>query len=236
MYKKSVLIVTCIHGDEQILKNKHLKEIGVETLIANHEALKENKRFIDVDLNRSFGVDVKKPLKYEEVLAKKILLEIKNYDLVIDIHSTKSDIKELVIVSNLNKKTMEVLKFVPIKNVVLMKADMCKGSLIKHCKIGISLEYNKKTKPDYVIAQIKKIIGQKKEYQHQFFKVKGEYSVKNNFKPNFKLKELHKIKKGTILGNNEIGNELSKEEFYPLFLGKGRYEKTACLMLKKIEE
>ena len=214
---------------------KYNKDIFKEcdTEIANPMAVKENKRFIDTDMNRCF--DCEKPKNYEEQIAiKHIKPMLKDYDLVIDIHSTKSDIKELIIVSNLNKKTKEVLKYIPIKNVVLMPANMCKGSLIKHCTIGISLEYKRKTKPEYVISQIKKMIEQKKEYSHTYFKVIGEYKVQEPFKAKNCIKELKNIKDGTLLGKTGKIEYRADLGFVALFTGKGRYKNTACLKLEKI--
>lgn len=228
------LIVGCLHGDEnlgkQVIKTSKIKE--VDYLIANSEALEQKKRFIDVDMNRCFPG--KKKGNYEERQAYNLNTTIKSYDLVVDIHSTKSDIKELIIVSSLSKKIRNLLKYISIKNIVLMPKKMCKGSLIAHCSQGISLEYKRKTNPIKVITHIKQVITKKKEYKHNFYKVIGEYKVDEPFKFNSNLRELKEVKVVSCIGKTGKIEYAANLGLIPLFLGMGRYKGTACLRLKKI--
>ena len=231
-----ILIVSALHGDEEIIDEKQLYKLkektGADVCIANYKALEKKKRFIDTDMNRCFNCE--NPKTFEELVAvDRIKPMLKNYDLVIDVHATKCDMPDIAIVTSLNKKVKDIIKYVPIKNIVQMPKEMGKGSLIKHCKIGISLEYKRGTKPDYVIAQIKKIIGQKKEYQHNFYKVIGEYVVDEPFKPSNALQELKEVKKPVCLGTTAKTSYNGEQGLIPLFTGKGRYKGTACLKLKK---
>lgn len=66
----------------------------VVTLLANPRAVTANKRYIDRDLNRSFDNDdlVNPELTgYEEKRAKEIAVELQDVDLIIDLHSSTSN-------------------------------------------------------------------------------------------------------------------------------------------------
>lgn len=64
------------------------------TLIANPQAVTANRRYIDRDLNRSFDngdlVNIELT-SYEEQRAKEIALQLNNVDLIIDLHSSTSN-------------------------------------------------------------------------------------------------------------------------------------------------
>jgi succinylglutamate desuccinylase len=65
----------------------------VITLLANPQAVAANRRYIDRDLNRSFdNDDLANPglTGYEATRAKQIAAELKNVDLIIDLHSSTS--------------------------------------------------------------------------------------------------------------------------------------------------
>jgi succinylglutamate desuccinylase len=64
------------------------------TLIANPQAVMANRRYIDRDLNRSFDNRDLKNLElvgYEEKRAKEIATKLTNVDLIIDLHSSTSN-------------------------------------------------------------------------------------------------------------------------------------------------
>lgn len=98
---KNLLVLGSIHGNEpygtkaieNIIKKIKTKEIMVEsgsiTFIApcNEEGFKQNKRFIEVNLNRIFEKNLQ-PVKYEEIIACQIMKYIDNCDYLLDIHTT----------------------------------------------------------------------------------------------------------------------------------------------------
>ena len=66
----------------------------VVTLLANPQAVAANRRYLDRDLNRSFdNNDLVNPALtgYEEKRAKEIAAELQNVDLIIDLHSSTSN-------------------------------------------------------------------------------------------------------------------------------------------------
>ena len=105
-----VVLNILTHGHETVgiavakeIQKLELKKGELVVHIANELAYAKKRRFIDQDLNRSFPG--KKDGNHEEKLAAKILPLVRSADLVIDIHSTRSDLKDALIVTKLNKKT-----------------------------------------------------------------------------------------------------------------------------------
>ncbi len=248
--KPKIAIIGCIHGDEIVgqkvikdLKKIKLKKGSLTFIIANPKALAKNKRFIKKDLNRSFPG--RKNGNFEERLAYELNKILKNFDLVIDVHATNSDLGKIIGVTKLDRKTKSILKLIPIKNVALLsKKIFGNGELIRAAKLGISLDYG----PDKSGANYKKVLldikiilknlglinGKKKNFKEKiFYLFFDSYMVPKNFKQAKSLKELKLIKKGQFLGQVNNRKIYSKKTFYPLFLGKGRYEKTLSLMAKQ---
>ncbi len=251
--KPSVALVGCLHGDEVLgkkvideLEDVKLKRGSLSFIIANTPALAKNKRFIKKDLNRSFPG--KRNGEDEEKLAYCLEGVLKDFDYVIDIHATDSDVGALVIVTSLNKNIKNFLKHIPITKVVLMKkSNFSKGSMIDFCRAGISLEYGPdKTGRNYkkVLMNVRSILknvgllsGKKELFlKKELYTVSGTYSVASGFKQNNKLRNFCLIKVGQVIGDLNGEESLSKKEFYPLFLGKGAYKRTLALVADKKEK
>ncbi len=245
-----IAIIGCTHGDEIIgkrvieyFKNVKLEQGNIQGVIANKYAFRHKKRFVDVDLNRSFPG--KKNGEHEERVAYELGKSLKNYDLCLDIHATNSKFNNAIIVTKMNKKIKSFLKLIPIKKVVLMKKEsMRNGALIHHAPFGVCLEYGPdKTGSNYTYAvrDIKQLManlnlmkGKKRIYPvKELFEVNDIYKVHRNFKPNKLLKDFHLIRKNQYVGKLRNKKELSHKNFYPIFLGKGRYESTLALMANK---
>lgn len=112
-YPSKVIIVGGTHGNEftgvQIVKHyqNELREqfphLRIEFILANPEAHKLNTRFKDEDLNRAFQFLNQERNSYEHIRAKEIKALIqKEPCLVLDLHTTTSNMGNTVIVSNYN--------------------------------------------------------------------------------------------------------------------------------------
>ncbi len=243
-----VLIVGCVHGDEIIgqkvindLKKIKVQKGSVSFLIANGSAQEKNQRWISNDLNRSFpGI---KNGSNESRIAYYINKELKNYDLVIDIHATNSDIGDLAVITNLKSKTKNLLKIIPISKIMLARKCVVFGGceLITHSKLGVALEYGPdKSGRNYkkALNNIKTILknlgiinGRKKIFKEKIiYSISGVYKISNDFQQCLKLKNYKKIKKGQIIGKIKNKEIKSNKDFYPLFLGKGAYSGTLSLV------
>src|SRR4030042_6029108 len=80
---KKVQFVTGMHGNEQ-MPIIALASMGVDQLVLNKKAVVKNVRFIQKDLNASFGAGGN---TCEERLARKILLAIDKKKVVVDLHT-----------------------------------------------------------------------------------------------------------------------------------------------------
>lgn len=88
-------VVYCTHGDEvagkkaveKLLQNYSSFQKGVKFVFANEKAYQQEKRYIDTDLNRSFPGN-KNSDKYEERIAAEIMEELKDTEIVLDLHET----------------------------------------------------------------------------------------------------------------------------------------------------
>lgn len=143
--KYKVTLVGCVHGNERFGKvvfeyfEKELDRFpGLTIILANEEAMALRKRCVDTDLNRSFPGN---PLgNNEERLAHELLGVIYPASFVLDIHSTRSDMKMVPIVTNLSGRTRKIMNHLPETDVVYMKGGF--GSLISQFRGAVSLEYN----------------------------------------------------------------------------------------------
>jgi predicted deacylase len=92
----SVAVVAAIHGDEpcgvhaveRLLADAPAVREPVKLVVANERALDAGVRYVDADLNRSFGEDVPEDA-HERVLAERMADEIRGCT-VLAVHSTQS--------------------------------------------------------------------------------------------------------------------------------------------------
>lgn len=139
-----ILVVGCLHGDEtlgekviKVLKPKDYK--GVEFVLANERAVRQSVRLIDQDLNRSFPGDHEG--NYEQRRAYELLPFLQTADIVLDIHTTTSDVKMVPIVVGLNPTIEGIINLTTAKEIVVMGDEAVQRSLIGHAELGISLEF-----------------------------------------------------------------------------------------------
>ncbi|MFA6422071.1 MAG: succinylglutamate desuccinylase/aspartoacylase family protein [Candidatus Buchananbacteria bacterium] len=244
--KPRIAIVGCVHGDEIMgkriikeLKTLKIKKGSLTLILANEPAMKRKKRWIKQDLNRSFPG--KENGKSEEKIAYHLKKELSKFDLVIDLHATNSNFRSLAIITKFSNKHRQLLKLVPIKRVALIKKKVFGGNeMISHVKLGIALEYGPdKTGRNFktglrdvksILKNLGVISGKKIAYKNKdLYRVFGSYSVPKEFKQLKSLGDFKIIKKGQVIGHEGKKEIRSEMDFYPLFLGKGRYAKTLAL-------
>lgn len=235
-----IILNILTHGDERIgLKvAKEIEKLRIDknTLvvhIANRRAFELRKRFIDQDLNRSFPG--KKSGNYEQKLAYKILPIIKSADMVIDIHSTKSELKDAVIVTKLDVNTKKYIEAIQPKYVLVMNTTK-DNALISQAKIGLAFEYGK----DNDITTLKKIVRDiKKLFCHldiidiefpkskikpKYFNVINEVAKPRGYKLLKKIKNYKLVHKGEVFATNGKDCLVAKEKFYPILFGEKNYK------------
>jgi len=235
-----IILNILTHGDERIglkvvreIKKLNINRNALVVQIANRRAFKLRKRFVDQDLNRSFPG--KKNGNYEEKLAYKISPIIKSADIVIDIHSTRSDLKDAIIVTKLDRATKKYIKAMQPKYVLVMNATKNKA-LISQAKIGLAFEYGKDNDSatlKKVVADIKKLfcyIGlidiqlPKSKTTMQYFNVVSEVTKPREYVLLKKIKNYKIVHKGEVFATNGKNPLIAKESFYPILFGSENYE------------
>lgn len=239
-----VILNIATHGDETIgnsvakkLKNLKLKIGTLSIQIANPVAYRRRKRFIDQDLNRSFPG--KANGNHEQKLAFKLLPIIKSADIVIDIHSTTSDLKDALIVTKSDSKTLACVKVINPK--YFLKMSVTKdNALISNAKVGIAFEFGRdrdiKTINKTVLG-IKRLLSHLKMLSNKtlkihpvktkiiFFDVKKIVEKPKGALLKRSIRNYHLVKKGSVYAYDSSGREIKAErDFYPILFGEKNYK------------
>lgn len=131
--------VTALHGNEP-KPTQGLATLGVDQIVANPRALVYRVRYIEKDMNASFGTA---GITYEEIRAREVLaaLSSKGEGIVIDMHTFSCDSPPFAIV--VDEQLIPLAASLGITHVVYMKHNIKSGhALINHVS-GISVELGK---------------------------------------------------------------------------------------------
>lgn len=232
--KKKILFIAATHGDEgfsiEVLKklDKSVKDKKYDWLVANEEALKIGKRFVDCDLNRVAPCGVRSA-KYEERRAAEILAIARDYQYVIDLHGTRAETGIFVIVTNPTDINLKLAAELPLERIVIWPSNNTTGPITKFVKCGIEIECGPKELAD--IAQktftiLRKINDHKFDLKlsrskgKEFYQVTGKLSYEDVSASQAKnLKEFEKV-------------DINGESIYPLLIG--RYPGWVCQKLERV--
>lgn len=233
--KKKFLVIVATHGDEifslpiiKKIKNKFRDDF--DFMIGNPRALKKNKRFIDIDLNRVAPGKIKSKL-YEEKRAREIIENSKNYSFTIDIHGAVSSSDIFTIVTNPTPQNMFLAYSLPIKKIVIWGSKnngRNMGPLSRFVDCGIGVECGPKNKASIkkklenilndFLSQKSKIPFNDKELYQVFGSVKKE-EFRNR---RIKLKDFKKV-------------NLNGQFFFPLLVNQYKDEGVVCYKLRKVD-
>lgn len=235
-----VVLNILTHGDEVVglavaKEISKLKIIKGELIVhrANELAYKKRKRFIDQDLNRSFPGNANG--NHEQKLAAKILPLIKSADIVIDIHSTTSGLKDALIVTRLNRKTRELVEIIAPKYLLYMRATKS-NALMSEAKIGLAFEYGSnsdKTALSEINLGIKRLLSHLGMIEEKYMKSKRKTLWFDVYKMVPKpekaillksIKNYRLIAKGSKYASCKGEEIRSKEDFYPILFGENSYK------------
>ena len=144
---KNIHIVGALHGNEPFgervinkLKRTDFSN-NLSFTIGNPDAFDRKIRFIETDLNRSFGLSVKSK---EAVIADAITAKLEqiNPEIIIDIHSSISEVGVVAILAKESNVLYEVASAVGASTIVVMSPELSKHSLIgQFAAKSLSLEF-----------------------------------------------------------------------------------------------
>lgn len=191
--------VTAVHGDETIPVGA-LASINVSQTIANPRAFARRNRYIDCDLNSSFGQFGN---KYEIKRAQELLKILDPSIPVVDFHTFTNPSPPFVIIVDL--QMLPLAQKTGIRRIVYMKHNIkAGGALINHCQ-GISVE-----------------VGQHRDYQsfEQTLQVRAHLAQNRQFE-SIQLFEVYDILEKP---GNYVNFDLHEEGYYPVLAGKSSYK------------
>jgi|GEM_PF-2948011 len=229
-------IIVGVHGDEKspvkglsllkkYLKNKKINK-GFQVIMANEEALRLNKRFIDKDLNRSFPGSNNGCL--EEKLAIKLRAETIKTEYNFDFHSTPTPIKAPYgVFSVYSNKLGKIMAISGVKNWVFDASE----SLIKFAPEAFAIEVgcevdSKSAQNAFLIMKnilvYFKVLHEKNKgisSNPNLFLIYHFIAVNNLLSLNKEVQDFKYIKKGQIIGLLKNKKPLvASEGFYPVLI------------------
>lgn len=225
-------VVGSIHGDEpagkksieKVLDSDYEFKKPVKFIIANEKALKENVRFIESDLNRSFPGD-KESNKHEERLAAELLKEIGDSK-VLDIHTTHSFDSPFANTKSFEDPEMEMIKASGAEYAV--KFEENQGTLTDF-KTGIVVE----TGLQHSNQAVENAVNVIENFLAYFNVIDEEFEVS---KPNLFVQEekveedwqflkenFQKVEKGEVYASRGDEELVAEEDFYPVLMSTNGY-------------
>ncbi len=146
---KNITIVAMTHGHETLGADVHaaLRETSAATenlsyIIGNPQAYRQGVAFIDDDLNRVFPG--RADGNYEQRRAHELLPQLRNSDIVIDIHATTTITdphrEGMIIITKPNRFLRRLVGIIRPPRVLLMRYKS-EGALISAARNGLAFEY-----------------------------------------------------------------------------------------------
>lgn len=229
-----ILVVGGVHGDEftgielaQKLLNDPIQDIGVE--LANPKAVQKRVRYVETDLNRSFGKVI--PISYEETLAQAITAKLSNFELVLDFHNTDAVGTTCAILTAApTVKQLGIIAYFGFEKIVIMPGS---GSLIgQYPDRAISFEIADNNVEHFnlqyfiVKLQTLELTTIRSTILPSIYKFVANMPKKTAKRLNLNLGQLHNFSNFSTSQKEVLGLD-SILQYCPIFLGCGSYRETA---------
>ena len=211
-----ILVIGTQHGDERLgariqralRADKSGKYATVDYLCGNPRAYRQNVRFTESDLNRSY--DTLPATTYEQKRAQRILQIIKTgkYEYVLDIHTSRADVDRFFLAANLAEPIRRIISASDFDRVAMMPPHIADCSLIGQVPQAISIEYARPlARTPQALNEVMQLI---------------ENLLKGTLHP--RPREVYyvrdKIPLGSTLSYDTKNFELSNEGFYPVIFSR----------------
>ncbi len=132
--EQEIIFVAGLHGDER-MPVRALAESGVPFISGNPRAQRRNVRFVERDLNASFG---SRGMSYEAARARIILKKIPPSALVVDFHTTTAKTPPFAVI--VDGAMIELAARTGLARVVLMRHNIKGGRALIDYRNGVSVE------------------------------------------------------------------------------------------------
>lgn len=221
-------VVACVHGNEIIGYEiiERLKDVSpdkgtIDLVVANEEAMVQDTRFIETDLNRSFPGD--EYGSHEERLAVQLIKELSGCDYVIDLHSTTGKTDSFVIITQ--ESTRQLASCFPLGKVVFMEPALANGkAMIEYLDNAISPEFDCRIDPEHAFELVFACLINLGVMNGAPYKVSQErYSAYGLLKKDGRDMPFVNFKEATVDG----------EIFYPVLHGEAAYKDLFCVKARR---
>lgn len=198
---KDFSFVTALHGNERV-PVLALASLRMPQVVANPQALRKNVRFIEKDMNASFGTGGD---SFEERAARKILAALPADRLVVDFHTFSAQSPPFALIVDLTM--LPLAQTAGVEKVIYVKHNFKDGHALLNYRTGISVECGQHNDPaSFLVAQ--KVVR----------------SVRRGLPKKVELYELYgRIDKPGNYRNFELFRD-GEEEFYPILAGENAYD------------
>jgi len=228
-----VAVVCCLHGNEPYgLEVANKLTSSFSFFIGNKIALERKVRFIEADMNRCFPGKING--NYEEVMASKLVKKLKEYEYVIDLHSSSNHCPLFGIITKPNKEKLNFAKRLGLKRLVIMPEFFASGkALIDFVRCGISLEvgpHERKENVKEVLKAIDNFFNNKKNENVKIFEV---FDIIKKGYSEVLIKNFDEVKAGQVISKNGKCRQVSKLYFTAVLVDEEAYGDILCLACRK---
>ena len=230
-----IAVVCCLHGTEPYgLEVVKRLPVFISYFIGNEISLMENKRFIEVDLNRCFPGN--KFGNHEEKLAYDLYCKLKEFEYVIDLHSSSNKCPLFGIITKQNKEKIELAKKLGLNKLVVMQESIASGkALIDFVNCGISLEVGPHNRLENVkeVSDLINNLIESKNYSN-YIEVYEVFKVVKKERDSILINNFEHIQKNQIIAEDLTDKQLSDEDFTAVLVNEEAYKNILCLATRKI--
>lgn len=207
------------------------KQFSPETnfFVGNKKALEKSVRFIDADLNRCFPGNING--NHEERIAYDLLNKVKDFDFIIDLHSSSNACPLFGLITKPNSEKIQLARNLGLSKLIIMPDSFANGkALIDFAKCGISLEigpHQKKENIDEMVGHIRHFLEKKPaNTSMEIFEV---FAVIKKQGTQAVIKNFENVKKGSLIATGQH----AEFDFTAVLVDEESYDGILCLACRK---
>jgi len=231
--KPRITVIGSIHGDEPAGK-KAIETIldsdlefrkPVKFIIVNEEALEQDERYLESDLNRSFPGNPERD-EHEERLAAELLEEIGD-STVLDIHTTHSYPDPFAVIKSKDQETIELVEKSDVDYAVHFPT---RSGNIQEFVTGVTVEtgyQGSEEAAENAVEVIKNFLAAQEVIEEDYQRSNPEVfeyleTVEGNWE--FKAENFKKVEEGEVYAEKNGAKLEAEEAFYPVLMSTNGYD------------
>ncbi|MFB6215522.1 MAG: succinylglutamate desuccinylase/aspartoacylase family protein, partial [Candidatus Aenigmatarchaeota archaeon] len=210
----------------------------VQFVIANEEALEQEKRFVDVDINRSFPGD-KDSDQHEERLAAQIIEELEGLK-VLDIHSTRSYPEPFVTLKTVDERTLDLVKSAGVEKAVYFpNPSGASNEFLEGIIVETGLQQTEQAAENAYDIIINFLAAEgviDRPFRETDPEIYEYYETVEGKGYRFIAENFEKVEKGEVFARKDGEDMVAEEDFYPVLMSTHGYENILGFKARKLED